>query len=68
MKTSYLNDLMTDWRQDFHRHPELGFNEHRTSARVAELLEGFGVDVYSGIGGTELLAFYSVAMVLAALG
>jgi amidohydrolase len=55
MKTSNLKGLMTDWRQDFHRHPELGFNEHRTCARVTELLEGFGLDVYSGIGGTGVV-------------
>ncbi len=23
---------MTAWRRDFHRHPELGMEEHRTSA------------------------------------
>ena len=27
-----------NWRQDFHRHPELGFEVHRTAAGVAELL------------------------------
>jgi amidohydrolase len=32
-------------RQDLHEHPELGFQEHRTGARVAELLEGFGIEV-----------------------
>ena len=43
---------MTGWRRDFHRHPELGFNEHRTAARVAELLRGFGLEVHEGVGGT----------------
>lgn len=45
------------WRQDFHAHPELSFAEHRTSARVSELLRGFGCDaVEAGIGGTGVVA------------
>jgi amidohydrolase len=45
------------WRRDFHAHPELSFAEHRTSARVAELLRGFGCDVVeAGIGGTGVVA------------
>ncbi|MCP4185321.1 MAG: amidohydrolase [Hyphomicrobiales bacterium] len=55
MKTSDLKDVMTEWRRDFHRHPELGFSEHRTCAKVAELLEDFGVDVYPGVGGTGVV-------------
>ena len=46
---------MTGWRHDFHRHPELGFDEHRTSARVAELLQSFGIEVHTGIGGTGVV-------------
>lgn len=45
------------WRRDFHAHPELSFQEHRTSARVAELLRGFGCDVVeAGVGGTGVVA------------
>jgi amidohydrolase len=45
------------WRRDFHAHPELSFAEHRTSARVVELLRGFGCDVVeAGIGGTGVVA------------
>jgi amidohydrolase len=46
---------LTAIRQDFHAHPEIGFEEHRTSARVAELLEGWGVTVTRGIGKTGLV-------------
>ncbi|XDB00398.1 M20 aminoacylase family protein (plasmid) [Sulfitobacter sp. LCG007] len=42
-------------RQDFHAYPEIGFEEHRTSARVAELLESWGVTVTRGIGQTGLV-------------
>ena len=42
---------IAEWRQDFHRHPELLFDVHRTAARVAELCRSFGCDeVVPGIG------------------
>jgi amidohydrolase len=47
---------MIEWRRDFHRHPELGFEEHRTAARIAELLTGWGLSVRSGVGGTGVIA------------
>ena len=44
------------WRQDFHAHPELQFDTHRTSGRVAELLREFGCDeVVEGIGRTGVV-------------
>ncbi|MGJ4928211.1 M20 aminoacylase family protein [Bradyrhizobium sp. HKCCYLS2038] len=44
------------WRRDFHQHPELLYEVHRTAARVAELLESFGVDeVVTGIGRTGVV-------------
>ena len=46
---------MTAWRRDIHKHPELGFEEVRTSAKVAELLEGFGLEVHRGIGTTGVV-------------
>ncbi len=49
-KTENLRDLMTGWRHDFHRHPELEFDLGYTAARVAELLQGFGLEVHTGIG------------------
>jgi hippurate hydrolase len=42
-------------RQDFHAHPELGMAEHRTAARVAELLESWGIEVHRGVGGTGVV-------------
>lgn len=50
----YAADL-TALRRDFHAHPEIGFQEHRTSAIVAELLETFGVQVTKGVGGTGVV-------------
>ncbi len=53
--TADLSAEMTAWRQDFHAHPELGFAEARTAARVAELLESFGLEVHRGIGQTGVV-------------
>ncbi|MEL7229414.1 MAG: amidohydrolase [Pseudomonadota bacterium] len=55
MKTAPLFETMRHWRHDFHRHPEVGFAEHRTSARVAALLTSFGLEVHTGIGGTGVV-------------
>ena len=44
------------WRHDFHAHPELQYDVHRTAGRVAELLRSFGVDeVIEGIGQTGVV-------------
>ena len=53
--TASIFEDMRAWRQDFHAHPELGFEEHRTSAKVAELLRQFGLEVHTGIGGTGVV-------------
>jgi amidohydrolase len=48
---------ITAWRHDFHQHPELLFDVHRTAARVAELCRSFGCDeVVEGIGRTGVVA------------
>jgi hippurate hydrolase len=44
-----------EWRRDIHAHPELAFQEHRTSALVAEKLEAWGIEVTRGIAGTGLV-------------
>ena len=47
---------ITAWRRDFHVHPEVLFDVHRTAARVAELLRAFGCDeVVEGIGRTGVV-------------
>jgi hippurate hydrolase len=42
-------------RRDLHRHPELAFNEKRTSALVAERLAACGYEVSEGFGGTGVV-------------
>jgi len=47
---------LTELRRDLHANPELGFEEHRTSALVAERLRGYGVDeVHTGIARTGVV-------------
>lgn len=47
---------MTQWRRDFHSHPELACQEVRTAAKVASLLRSFGVDqVEERIGKTGVV-------------
>lgn len=38
-------DELIQLRRDFHRHPELGLEEHRTSRIVGDYLDGLGLDV-----------------------
>ncbi len=48
---------LTAFRRDLHAHPELGFEELYTGARVREALERCGVDeIHTGIGKTGLVA------------
>ncbi len=42
-------------RRDLHRHPELGFSERRTSARVAEILRAAHIDTHEGIATTGVV-------------
>lgn len=42
-------------RRDLHQHPELGYQEHRTSGLVAEFLARLGLEVYQGIGKTGVV-------------
>ncbi|CAH2600441.1 Amidohydrolase [Rhodovastum atsumiense] len=46
---------LTAWRQDLHAHPELGFEERRTSEQVAALLRSWGIEVTTGIATTGLV-------------
>lgn len=50
-----FQDDLTIWRRDIHAHPELGFEENRTSDIVAEKLEDFGLEVHRGLGTTGVV-------------
>jgi amidohydrolase len=51
---AFTDELVT-WRQDFHAHPEIGFQEVRTSGIVAEKLASWGIEVHRGIGRTGVV-------------
>ena len=50
-----LHEQLVAWRRDFHRHPELGFQEFRTSSIVAKHLSSLGMEVQTGIGQTGVV-------------
>jgi hippurate hydrolase len=51
-----LHEEITAWRRDFHEHPELMYDVHRTAGIVAAKLRGFGCDeVVTGIGRTGVV-------------
>ncbi len=51
-----IEKQLVAWRREFHSHPELSFQEIRTSARVAEVLESLGYHVRTGVGRTGIVA------------
>jgi len=42
-------------RHAFHRTPELGFAEHKTKARVGDILTSLGLEVHTGVGVVGIL-------------
>ncbi len=50
-----LQDNLTAYRHDFHQHPEVGFNEFRTSTRIAEILTSLGCRVRQNVGRTGVV-------------
>ncbi|MEJ2748837.1 MAG: amidohydrolase, partial [Anaerolineae bacterium] len=55
-KAQALADELVRLRRDIHQHPELGFQEFRTAALVADTLTELGIDVQTGIGRTGVMA------------
>ena len=50
-----MNEQVIAWRRDIHANPELGMQEFRTAALVAEHLESLGIEVETGVGGTGVV-------------
>ena len=50
-----LHDEMTEWRRDIHQHPELKFEENRTSDLVAAKLDEFGIEIHRGLAKTGVI-------------
>ena len=47
-----IKDYIISTRRDFHKHPELAFNELRSAEIISKELHSLGFDVYEGVGKT----------------
>jgi amidohydrolase len=54
-RANALKEDMVGWRREFHMHPELGFQETRTSTRVSEVLRSLGYRVKTSVGRTGVV-------------
>ncbi|WP_266065311.1 M20 aminoacylase family protein [Brucella intermedia] len=54
-KLTEFQSELTEIRRDIHAHPELGFEESRTPALVAQKLREWGIDVVEGVGKTGVV-------------
>ena len=54
-KINEFHNEMTAWRRDIHQHPELQFEENRTSDLVAAKLEEFGIEIHRGLAKTGVV-------------
>jgi len=66
---SFSDEIMSQWlekaleqkeklisfRRDFHRHPELGFQEIRSSRIIIDVMTSLGIDVQTGIAQTGVI-------------
>src|SRR5258708_4148850 len=59
-KIKAFEETMVAWRHDLHMHPEIGFEEHRTSDMIARTLDGLGFEVHRGIGKTGVVGRLAV--------
>lgn len=50
-----LEPQLVEWRRDFHRHPELGFQERRTAGIVTQHLKQLGLEVQTGVAETGVV-------------
>jgi amidohydrolase len=55
-ETKLLEEQLIAWRRDFHRHPELAFEENRSSGIIADELYRLGFDVQTGVAKTGVVA------------
>ena len=53
---SSLHERLVSVRRDLHQHPELSWQEHRTSDRVCRFLEELGIVYQRNVAGTGIIA------------
>jgi amidohydrolase len=54
-KAKEIQEKLIGYRHDFHKFPEVGFQEHRTSTKVAEILTDLGCRVQQNVGKTGVV-------------
>ena len=54
-KLASIIPSMTQFRRDLHAHPELCFQEYRTSQRIVDQLQQWGIEVHTGIAETGVV-------------
>jgi amidohydrolase len=62
-----LAPWLTEVRRDLHRHPELGFQEHRTASVVADTLKSMGLRVQTAVGKTGVVGYLGASGPVVAL-
>lgn len=60
-----LHDFMVGYRHDLHRHPELGFEEERTTKKLAVALRDLAITVHQGCGVVGVLTTGNSGRVIA---
>ncbi|MBC8045029.1 MAG: amidohydrolase [Rhizobacter sp.] len=55
-ETDSIFGELVELRRDFHRHPELAFEEHRTAKIIADYLSALGLEVKTGVAQTGVVA------------
>ena len=55
-KAKQMEAQLVAWRRDIHMHPELGFEEERTSRLVADSLRQMGIEIEVGVAETGVVA------------
>lgn len=63
-----FEETMVAWRHDLHMHPEIGFEEHRTSDMIARTLAGYGFEVHRHVGKTGVVGRLAVGDSTRAIG
>jgi hippurate hydrolase len=63
-----LTPKIAAFRRDIHAHPELAFDEKRTATKVADYLDGLGLEVHRGIARTGVVAKLSLGSGKRAIG
>ncbi len=54
-RATALKEKLVTWRREFHMHPELGFQEARTSSWVSDVLRSLGYRVKTSVGRTGVV-------------